>query len=192
MISFIKFILTPLLFILFLSSAQEEKLSEEADKITQEFGQSLKLELVKGMSSGGAINAISVCYEKAPEIADSLSKDSGWKVARTSLKARNDNNKPDDWEKSVLIEFEKLKESGWEITSLSFSEIIGQDGNKVFRFMKAIPTDAVCLTCHGSNIKEDVAEKIQELYPGDLATGFKQGDIRGAFSLKKIILEQTN
>ena len=47
--------------------------------------------------------------------------------------------------------------------------------------MKAIPTQPLCLACHGQEIAPPVAEKLAELYPGDKATGFEEGDLRGAF-----------
>lgn len=191
MLPIIKLIMSPVLIILLFTPPQEDKLSKEAKELAQEFGKTLKSELVKGMSEGGALNAISVCYEKAPKIAEHLSQESGWKISRTSLKARNENNTPDEWEKSILLEFEKLNESGEDQNILVHSEVVEKNGIKIFRFMKAIPTDAVCLTCHGSNLKDEVASKIEELYPGDTATGFKQGDIRGAFSLSKIIVDKT-
>jgi hypothetical protein len=47
--------------------------------------------------------------------------------------------------------------------------------------MKAIPTGGLCLACHGETIDPAVAGKIAELYPEDKATGFREGDLRGAF-----------
>lgn len=52
-----------------------------------------------------------------------------------------------------------------------------------FRYMKAIPTKGLCLTCHGEALTEPVKATLAELYPEDKATGFKVGDIRGAFSI---------
>ena len=49
--------------------------------------------------------------------------------------------------------------------------------------MKAIPTAALCLSCHGENIPADVDAKLKELYPNDQARGFKEGQLRGAFTL---------
>ena len=51
--------------------------------------------------------------------------------------------------------------------------------------MKAIPTGGLCLQCHGTAIAPPVAEKLAELYPGDKATGFEQGDLRGAFVITR-------
>jgi hypothetical protein len=53
--------------------------------------------------------------------------------------------------------------------------------------MKAIPVAEQCLACHGSKIKPELAEHLQKLYPEDKAIGFSQGDLRGAFSLKKYL-----
>jgi hypothetical protein len=51
--------------------------------------------------------------------------------------------------------------------------------------MKPVPTDELCLTCHGSEIPAEVAIQHDQLYPKDTARGFKEGDIRGAFTLSK-------
>jgi hypothetical protein len=51
--------------------------------------------------------------------------------------------------------------------------------------MKAIPTGGLCLQCHGKALAPPVAEKLAELYPGDKATGYEQGDLRGAFVITR-------
>ncbi len=156
-----------------------------ARKIVKDFGTQLKAELMKGMKKGGPTEAISVCYEKAPSIAKILSDSTGWKVGRTSLKTRNSNNAPDEWEKTVLEVFEKQLKDGKDIKTMEYSEIVKIGDKEYFRYMKAIPTGGVCLNCHGSNIKEPIKTKINELYKNDNAVNFKKGDIRGAFTLSK-------
>ncbi|MGM0774574.1 MAG: c-type heme family protein, partial [Pseudomonadota bacterium] len=37
------------------------------------------------------------------------------------------------------------------------------------------------LGCHGKSIDPEVKAKLDELYPEDQATGFSEGDLRGAF-----------
>ncbi|MFT6919058.1 MAG: hypothetical protein ACJA2G_001693 [Cognaticolwellia sp.] len=70
----------------------------------------------------------------------------------------------------------------------SLVKAFGSDLKSVLRYMKAIPTGGLCLACHGSKLADDVSSKVNELYPNDQATGFKLGDIRGAFTLQKIKL----
>lgn len=143
----------------------------------------LKSELMAAMTKDGPANALEVCSTKAPQISAIISKQAGFFVGRTSLKPRNANNVPDSWEKKVLDTFEKRKAQGENPKTLEFFEVVETDGHKKRRYMKAIGTGGICLLCHGSNILPEVEAKLKELYPDDTATGFKIGDLRGAFSI---------
>lgn len=158
---------------------------DEGKGIIKAFMGDLKGELQKGMQAGGPVNAIQACNTMAPHLAKTHSEKSGWQVARTSLKPRNPENAPDAWERAVLREFEKRKADGEDPLRLLKAEVVEEQGRKVFRMMKAIPTAEICTKCHGAEIAVPVAEKLDELYPQDQARGFKVGDLRGAFSLKK-------
>jgi len=163
-----------------------QALVDEAKTISQGFMESLKGELQRAMKAGGPVAAVEVCHSVAPAIAGQQAKEHGWdKVARTSLKLRNPADAPDAWEKGVLEQFEARKAAGEPAGSLSYSEVVETEGGKEFRFMKAIPTGKLCLACHGTEIADPVAAKLDELYPEDQARGFQEGDIRGAFTLVK-------
>jgi hypothetical protein len=164
-------------------AADTEQLREKSRAAAKALGGELKSTLQASMKASGPIESISMCQVKAPEIANKISQSKGMKVARTSLKYRNQANKPDAWEKSVLEKFEQRKAKGEAVKTIEFSELTEQNGETVFRYMKAIPTSEVCLSCHGSNVPQPVASKINSLYPDDKATGFNKGDIRGAFSV---------
>lgn len=150
----------------------------------QEFFGALKGELVAGLKTGGPVNAIGTCNEKAPGIAKQVSTAKGWNVARTSLKLRNPKNAPDAWERAVLIKFDDRRAAGEDPAKMEHFEVVEKDGKKVFRYMKAIPTaPKPCLACHGEKITPEVEAKLSELYPDDVARGYKAGDIRGAFTI---------
>jgi hypothetical protein len=153
--------------------------------VAKEFGTSLQGELVAAIKAGGPVNAIQVCKTKAPAIAADLSKKQGWKVARTSLKLRNPANAPDAWETKVLQDFEVRKAKGEDPAQIEYAEIVKDKGKSEFRYMKAIgiPANAPCLTCHGEKIDAAVSDKLKAMYPQDKATGYKQGDLRGAFTI---------
>jgi hypothetical protein len=154
----------------------------------KEFARTLQGELKAAMSEGGAPHAISVCNEKAPGIASSISAETGYMLSRVSLKNRNPDQAASGWNKSVLEEFEARLANGEEIDKLVFKTIVtNEDGSQEFRMMKAIPTGKVCLNCHGSEIKDEVTSKLDELYPEDNARGYKEGDIRGAFVVTKTL-----
>ena len=174
---------------LFIGSASaNEELKQRAGKskaVVQEFMGQLKGELEAAMKSGGPLNAIDVCHKTAPVIAKTLSDKYGWEIARTSLKTRNPDNAPDSWETGVLENFEQRKAKGEDVVPMAYFEAVETNGKKNFRFMKAIPTAEVCLKCHGTDIAPEVKAKLQEIYPDDKATGFKLGDIRGAFTISQ-------
>ena len=161
----------------------------EAKKITKAFFEELKGELVKGMKNGGPVNAIGVCHTLAPGIAAKHSNNTGWDVARTSLKLRNPDNAPDAWETAVLKKFEERRAGGEGPDTLAFAEVVEENGDKYFRFMKGIVMPPVekmpCLKCHGETIDPKVADALDKLYPMDKARGYKAGQVRGAFTLKK-------
>ena len=134
-----------------------------------------------------AMNTETRFYTQAPMLAQKVSDEKGMEVSRTSLKTRNELNAPDSWELSVLKQFEQRKAEGEPVKTIEYSETTTHNGNRVFRYMKAIPTDDVCLMCHGKQIPPGITARISELYPNDQATGFSRGDIRGAFSVVKVL-----
>lgn len=147
----------------------------------QAFGKTLKGELQAAMKEGGPMAAVQVCNERAPEIAADLSEESGYTLRRTSLKPRA--TQPTDWERAVMQEFEARKAAGTPVGEIAWHEVKEVDGEKQLRFMKAIATEGVCLTCHGQDIDPNLKAEIDRLYPDDQATGFAEGDIRGAVSI---------
>ncbi|WP_410474149.1 DUF3365 domain-containing protein [Guyparkeria sp. TX1] len=147
----------------------------------QAFGKTLKGELQAAMKEGGPMAAVQVCNERAPEITADMSAESGYTLRRTSLKPRA--TEPTDWERVVLEDFEARKAAGAPVDEIAWHEVKEVDGEKQLRFMKAIATEGVCLTCHGQDVDPKLKAEIDRLYPDDQATGFEEGDIRGAFSV---------
>ncbi|MGM0552928.1 MAG: Tll0287-like domain-containing protein [Pseudomonadota bacterium] len=167
-----------------LSQQEIQERSAASRDVIQKFAGTLKGELQAAMKSGGPTEAIRVCNERAPEIAADLSAETGMQIGRTSLKLRNPNNAPDRWERLTLQGFEAQRAAGTAATDLPPRfKVEGDDGKPEFRFMAAIPTGGVCLTCHGSSIDSDVQHALERLYPEDRATGFSKGDVRGAFTI---------
>ena len=147
----------------------------------------LMAELTKAMTDGGAPAALTVCREKAPAIAASVSKEMGLTVRRTALKVRNPENRADAWETEVLKAFEQRLAAGEDPANVEHAEVMEVNGKQVVRFMKAIPMKEFCLQCHGdpAGVKPEVKATVAKLYPGDQAMGFKTGSLRGAFSVTR-------
>jgi hypothetical protein len=155
--------------------------SQAALAAIKAYGETLKGELMAAMQSGGPVTAIEVCKVRAPAIAEAVSREHDLDVHRVSLKNRNPANAPNAWQREVLLQFEQRRAAGEDPASLVWQDTVDTPEGGEFRLMKAIPTAGLCLGCHGEAMPEPVAEKIAALYPDDRATGFREGDIRGAF-----------
>ncbi len=166
-------------------AADMDALTKEARGVTMKFGKALKGELIGAMKSGGPVKALNTCNAKAPVITKAAGDNSGWDVARTSLKLRNTGNAPDAWEMDMLNQFEARRGSGEDIKKMEAKEIVTVNGQKTFRYMKAIPTGKPCMACHAAEVAPPIADKLKELYPDDKARGYTPGMIRGAFTLSK-------
>jgi hypothetical protein len=156
---------------------------DQARDSAARLGKQLKAELVSALESAGPTGGVEVCRDRAPEIAASVSGD-GFSVGRTALRLRNPDNAPDAWERDVLQQFADRLEQGAEPASLEHWEVRETDGQRVGRWMKAIPMQPQCRTCHGTDVAEPLAETIESLYPEDRATGFEVGELRGAFTVR--------
>jgi len=162
---------------------------QEARLLMKTFGGELKSVLKTAMTTDGPVNALEICNIQAIPITKKNSSSSDWNISRTSLKVRNMGNEPDEWEKMTLLQFERRKSAGEDVSNMEYSEVVNDGTNTVLRYMKPIPTAGLCVTCHGNNLSNELSKKITMLYPRDKATGFNIGDIRGAFSLQKILPE---
>jgi hypothetical protein len=145
--------------------------------------------LVGEISKGGIENAISVCRERAPQMAKAASEKTGWAIRRVSLRNRNPKAVPDAWETGVLEDFDRRVAAGESPAALEKFEIITEGEQKVFRYMKALPTQELCLNCHGTpeRLSPAVKAKLRELYPDDKAVGYELNQVRGAITLKKLL-----
>ncbi|MFN4151687.1 MAG: DUF3365 domain-containing protein, partial [Candidatus Sericytochromatia bacterium] len=146
----------------------------------------LKTQLTEALSDGDTKKAVIVCSSIAQNIAQNVSKENNLYIKRVSLKNRNPLGSPDNFEKETLELFDKMKENGKLTPESDFSDITMENNKKVFRFMKPIVTAKSCLQCHGNpeQIKPEVKETLKEKYPNDIAFGYKEGDVRGAVSIK--------
>lgn len=169
--------------------ANEAALLDEARTIPQKMQPRLLEVLQAEIKESGHAGAISVCREKAPQMAKALSEQTGWAIRRVSLKNRNVKAVPDAWEKAVLEEFDQRLAAGEDPAKIEKGEVVSVDGQKTYRYMKALPTQELCLFCHGqaNKLAPGVAAKLKDLYPEDKATGYVDKQVRGAITVKKTL-----
>lgn len=160
---------------------------DEARNAAVMLGATLKGELLAAIQADGPASAISVCNETAPEISTMVLAETGMDVQRTALRVRNRANAPDDWEFRQMQAFLKRQADGEDMSRVEVSDIQIVDGVETFRWMKPIMTGELCTLCHGEVLDETVTQAIQAQYPEDQATGFAAGEMRGAFTVSKVL-----
>lgn len=169
------------------SSVARQYVTEAQDVVTQ-FAAMLKPLLQSEIQAAGPVNAIHVCAEKAPELAQTMREESGWQIRRVSLQPRNPNAKPDAWETEQLRQFAAERNAGAAPPELNAHRL----GADTFRYMQAQITDGLCLLCHGDTLDPSVEQALRQRYPEDTATGYRLGEVRGAISLSKPVTPVEN
>jgi len=151
-----------------------------ADRLTTE----LKTELIAAMQQGGPEQAVDVCRVRAPEIAARLSSESGAEVGRTALRVRNPANRPDELEQAVLHRLAAVfSPDATGAPPEALLEVRTSQGVERI-YLRAIPMQPPCLTCHGKALSPALAAAIRADYPDDQATGFDVGELRGAVTVR--------
>lgn len=169
-------------------NAEKQKFVQSSDQLIKSLASNLKMELGSALKTEGVAAAIHTCQIQAPKITHEQSH-GAIRIRRTSLKLRNPANAPDTWERETLELFANKLSNGTPPNQLTRTQIIEQDGTETWRYMRAIVTQDICLTCHGDKnlLSTEVKNMLNKAYPSDLATGFNAGDLRGAFSTIKTI-----
>ena len=170
--------------------AMADDLTVAARATASDLIQRLGAVLKKEMAVGGPDNAIAVCRDFAPGLAGELSRRTGARVSRVSLKTRNPLlGQPDAWEQKVLAEFDQQAAQGAKPEILERSEVVTEPQGRFFRYMKAIPVQPLCLSCHGTtdSIPDPVKARLAADYPHDRAIGYGLGQIRGAVTIKQSV-----
>jgi PAS domain S-box-containing protein len=111
----------------------------------------------------------------ATNVAKRLTIGSDYYVRQVSLRYRNPNNRPDDFETEQLTRF--AGKAPPETAS-----IVAQKGREVFRYMLAMKAEKSCLECHGEYDK--APQFVRERFPrGHYSYNYQLGEIIGAVSV---------
>jgi uncharacterized protein DUF3365 len=156
-----------------------------AQRASRELIQRLGTQLQAAMAEGGPVKAISVCKEVAQKVTRKYSSEQGFAVRRTALKWRNPLNQPDVFEKEWMT---SVQNSTAAEAVPNYNEIIEDRMGQPIELRQLTPLylKPLCLSCHGDSTQ--VLPQVQQIlshdYPEDLAIGFKEGEFRGAVSVR--------
>lgn len=111
----------------------------------------------------------------ATRVAKRITAGSPYYVRQVSLRYRNPENRPDNYETAGLENFSK--QGGSEISSI---ETV--DGKQTFRYLQPMVAVESCLTCHGEFDKAPAFVRVR--FPRDhYSYNYKVGEIIGAVSV---------
>lgn len=164
--------------------AREQKSLQFAQALMREVLPDMAISLEQQVAQNGAAAAVPFCnrfaglYGKAKnekwsaKAATELGAKS-FKFSRISARYRNPKNAPNEVQARILDSWEKgtVKPAFYE------------ESGKLYTMHPIKIAQPLCLSCHGNatDVDAKTAAEINRLYPQDKATGYKLGDLRGAF-----------
>lgn len=160
----------------------EDPLITRGLEITSQVQQVLAGKLQQTIQDSGISVALRYCQINAYPLTDSLSKLHGVEISRVSSKNRNPGNKTTLDEGLLMQKLVEKKAAGEPL-----EPVIVEDATAKTYYAPIVISAPLCLKCHGI-AGEDIATAdfimINMLYPNDLATGFKLGDVRGLWKVR--------
>jgi hypothetical protein len=154
------------------------------DSISTEAQNQLISNLKKAVAEKGADGAVEYCNVNATPILKEVAEKYGISIRRVSNRYRNPADKPNEDEIPLLEAYEYNMENGIK----SEPNLQKIDNGNAYLYTKAILiSNEFCLNCHGdpaSELDQKTLEKINSLYPKDLAKGHEVGDLRGMWALR--------
>ena len=154
---------------------------ERGNSAAADFSDRLRAALQQRMQSQGPAAAVDFCHAQAPRIAEAVMAEHAVRLGRVAVPGRNRNaqNAPVNWQLAALAGFQSQVDAGATPGEQLFVQRDDLPPGVALRMMRGIAVEPACLACHGQAVSAPVAQAIARHYPGDAATGFDIGDLRG-------------
>ncbi len=127
----------------------------------------------------GMEGAIGFCNIEALPLTTLFEDDLRVAIRRATSLTRNPKNAPTELEAEALNYYQRLRSEGTPL-----EDIVYQSRGGEAHYFKPIFIQPHCLSCHGNVTNQPYYKKIKELYPGDKAIDYQEGDLRGIWSVK--------
>jgi hypothetical protein len=164
-----------------LSDKERKEYTLKGKEIAEATAKNLVTNLSQKMKSGGVTEAVPFCNTMAYPLTEEIEKKYDVSVKRTSLSIRNNKNSPTEGELIILNQYKNSF-----INNDTLKPIVNLDNTGKPHFYAPILLQKKCMTCHGTVGQEVTIQTdsiIRSYYPDDNATGFKEGDLRGIWSI---------
>jgi hypothetical protein len=165
-----------------LSAQAEQVLRERGQAIVAQAGTLLGSNLLAAIQARGVTNALSYCSVQALPLAGIIATNHQVELRRVSHRARNPQGQADAFEAEVLRRFQAALAPNQPPAPV----LTSNRADTITCFAPIVVNNPLCLRCHGQPGTEVFPAHlafIRGLYPQDAATGFKMGDLRGAWRI---------
>ncbi len=160
-------------------SIDYRKLGDSLSKIAQ---QTLLANVSEAMRKGGPTYAVDFCHENAATIIDSITNQTKASIQRISFNNRNPKNVPTAASDSAILNFYALQQ---KLGTIGRDTLITGIHQTLY-YKPILLGMPACLKCHGlpgNEIDANTLALLLKKYPEDKATGYKLGDLRGAWKV---------
>lgn len=152
------------------------------------FDERVREEIVVRLERNEDPAAVFMAYaDNAPGWGIEISNQFRIDFSRTALGPRLPSHAPDAWEARQLATLSFLMDAGLDPDLFEVSEITKEGDETVFRWMRPLRMTDTCLACHGEDIAPSVQRLLGQEYPLDEAAGYAEGQIGGAYSVRKVL-----
>lgn len=163
------------------SEEEKEAYKKKGVEISKASFNELSSQLMAQMKEGGPVKAIPFCKLEAKGILQELSEKYDAQVKRSSDLLRSCKIEPTERELEVIYAYKDSLSKNKDL-----KPIVEIDTDQKKHFYAPIIVQAKCLVCHGEVNKTMAVSTdsiIKSYYPFDIATGYKEGDVRGVWSI---------
>ena len=151
---------------------------EKGNNVSTVTQAALLTNVAAAIQKGGPAYAVEFCNLEASGITDSLNGVFNCTISRVSSRNRNPENAlASATDKQLWAIFENG----------TVSDTVVQHGEKLVYYKPIRTAMPACLKCHGvsgTDIDSVTVQKLQTLYPNDLATGYALNDFRGLWKIE--------
>lgn len=159
------------------TAREKEQLLALGDSITIEAQNILLQNVSSAIQKGGTSYAVDFCNIRAMPLTDAVAGSHQVTIRRVTDKSRNPANALQTATDSLVWEQLKAEQE---------HRIVREKDGGIYYYKPIILAMPACMKCHGGkdDIQESTLKIITRKYPGDQATGYKPGDIRGMWKVK--------
>ena len=147
--------------------------ARKAQQAFDQFQATLLKRMNEELARGGPAAALTVYRDEALRLTANLGREHNMRIGRTSFRLRNPRNAPPQWAAPYV------KEANAADAKTAATWVV--DMGPTIGVIAPLETLETCTLCHGPQEKlpPAILNAIRANYPGDRATGFTTGQVRG-------------